>query len=279
MSNRGRGFFGLICALALSLSVGLAPAQAGKREGSDVLAKKSIISGVDANYANWAFTAAVYRKGRLHCGGSVIAPTKILTAGHCVEGLDPAKLTVVTGRPNLRDKTVGAEIGVAAAIAHPDYKETQTHDVGLITLVTPTVAPPIAVPTAAQGAALGLPGQLLRVAGWGARNPFGFRLSNVLKETTETIRTDQRCRKAYRRLFKVPAMICSLGARLKGFGKPAIHNTACTGDSGGPLVSDTVTGPVVVGTVSFGGAFCGLATSPTVYSRVSDSLPFLAQFG
>lgn len=279
MSNRGGGVVGLVCVLALSGSVVAAPAQADGRGHSDPVAKKSIIAGVEANFANWAFTVAIYRKGRLHCGGSVIAPTKVLTAAHCVEGFDPAKLTAVTGRANLRDQAVGQEIGVASAVAHPDYKETQAHDTGVITLVSPTSSPPIALPSAAEATSLGLPGQLLRVAGWGARNPFGFRLASVLKETTETVRTERRCRRAYRRLFQPQSMICSLGARLKGIGRPVIHTTACIGDSGGPLVADTPNGPRVVGTVSFGGAFCGLGASPTVYSRVSGSLPFIAQNG
>jgi secreted trypsin-like serine protease len=277
MNFLGRASFGTVCALALVAAIAVAPAGASKKEGP--VAGKSIIAGIDADPAQWPYMAAVYRKGRLHCGGSVIAPTKVLTAAHCVEGFDPTKLTVVTGRPNLRDRTVGQEIGVATAVSHPDYKVSQVHDTGIITLVSPTSAPPIALPTPEEGPILGQPGQTLRVAGWGARNPFGFRLANVLKTTTEVIRTARRCKRTYRRLFEPVAMICSLGARLKGFGRPAIHTTACTGDSGGPLVADTALGPKIVGTVSFGGAFCGLGASPTVYSRVSDSLPFINQYG
>lgn len=48
-----------------------------------------------------------------------------------------------------------------------------------------------------------------------------------------------------------------------------------SGDSGGPLVADTATGPVEVGTVSYGGSLCGLPGAPTVYSRVSASLGFI----
>jgi secreted trypsin-like serine protease len=199
----------------------------------------------------------------------------VLTAAHCVEGFNPAKLTVVTGRNRLTDRAAGEVLAVVAATPHPDYKETQVHDIGVITLATPTAAPPISLPTPEEGVALGLPGQLMHVAGWGARNPFGFNLSKVLRQTTETVRTDRRCRRAYRRLFVVPAMICALGAKLKRYGRPFIHTTACSGDSGGPLIADTSRGALVIGTVSFGGAFCGIGAAPTVYSRVSDSLAFI----
>jgi secreted trypsin-like serine protease len=82
--------------------------------------------------------------------------------------------------------------------------------------------------------------------------------------------------RAYTRdLFAPESMICALGARKKNPGRFKIHTSACSGDSGGPLVADTTTGPVEVGTVSYGGALCGLPAAPTVYSRVSASLDFI----
>jgi hypothetical protein len=116
----------------------------------------------------------------------------------------------------------------------------------------------------------------MRVAGYGATNPFGSHLSGFLKSTIEQSRTDNRCLKAYTRdLFAPESMICALGAKRKKPGRFKIHTSACSGDSGGPLVADTVTGPVEVGTVSYGGALCGLPAAPTVYSRVSASLDFI----
>jgi secreted trypsin-like serine protease len=70
-------------------------------------------------------------------------------------------------------------------------------------------------------------------------------------------------------------MICALGAKRKKAGRFKIHTSACSGDSGGPLVADTPTGTVEVGTVSYGGALCGLPAAPSVYSRVAASLDFI----
>jgi secreted trypsin-like serine protease len=239
------------------------------------LAQSSIIGGGNADFSRWEFTAAILRKGRMHCGGSVIAPTKILTAAHCVADFKSSTLDVVTGRPKLTDRSVGEVIEVASAVAHPDFRNTQLHDVGVITLSRPTSSPPIELASPEEDAAFTVPGGLLRVAGWGARNPFGVSLSNVLKRATERVRTTRRCRKAFRGLFSAESMICSLGRKLGAFGRPPIHSTACSGDSGGPLVADTPAGPREVGTVSYGGAFCGLSAAPTVYSRVSASLDFI----
>jgi secreted trypsin-like serine protease len=90
------------------------------------------------------------------------------------------------------------------------------------------------------------------------------------------VRTDRRCLKAYTRdLYAPESMICALGAKRKKAGRFKIHTSACSGDSGGPLVADTPFGAVEVGTVSYGGALCGLPAAPTVYSRVASSLDFI----
>ena len=263
-----------LAALALAALVVAAPAQGGKGSGAP-LAQSSVVGGKVADPAAWPFTVAVLRRGRLHCGGTVIAPTKVLTAAHCVEGFPAGTLDVVANRPVLTAKTVGETIDVTAAVPHPDFVFNQAHDVGVITLAQPTTAPPVALATAEQDLALTTPGTQLGVAGWGAQNPLGVDPSAALKRTSERVRTNKRCKRAYGRVFKGSSMICALGKRLRRFGRAPIHAAACSGDSGGPLVADTPTGPVELGTVSYGGAFCGLSAAPTVYSRVSDSRDFI----
>jgi secreted trypsin-like serine protease len=275
MGPRGRAGIAAL-ALALTLCAGLAATAVASPGQGGPVAGKSIIAGGKADPAKWRFMATVLRKGRLHCGGSIIAPTKILTAAHCVEGFKATNLDVVVGRPRLTDPSVGQVIDVVSAVPHPDYVDNQRHDVGVITLAQPTTEPPIELATVEESNAFTQPGQRLRVAGWGARNPFGFNLATVLKRTTEQIRTNKRCRRVYRALYTGRSMICALGRRVKRFGRPVIHTTGCSGDSGGPLVADTPLGPREVGTVSYGGAFCGLSSAPTVYSRTSDSLGFIA---
>jgi secreted trypsin-like serine protease len=205
----------------------------------------------------------------------VIAPTKILTAAHCVFQFNPASMTVVTGRDRLADDSTGQEIPVATAAIHPDYPTTLRHDVAVITLAAPTSAPPVALPTPDQAALDTVPGTLLRVAGFGARHPLGANISPVLMETADRVRAGSRCKKAFRSVFSGRTMICALGARVHKYRKAPIHGTACSGDSGGPLVSDASGTAVELGIVSFGGRICGHKASPTVYSRVSDALGFI----
>jgi trypsin len=258
---------------SVSLVVGLAIPPAA---GASQRAHRSIVGGAPADATQWPYAVAIYRKGHLHCGGAVIGPTKVLTAAHCVDGFNLANFTVIAGRPDLRDAASGEILTVASGRVHPDFEETGLHDVAVLNLAQPTSVTPVALPTPEQNAATTFPGAPLRIAGWGAVNPFGLHLSPVLKTTFERARTDARCLRAYTRdLFAPESMICALGDRRKNGGRFKIHSTACSGDSGGPLVADTPTGPVEVGTVSFGGALCGLPGAPTVYSRVSASLDFI----
>jgi trypsin len=271
LSRRSRS---LIAMLALASAVGIcalpSAAPAAPR------ARASIVGGARADPVQWPFAVAIFRKGHMHCSGSVISPTKVLTAGHCVDGFNLANFQVIIGRPTLRDTGVGQSIGVVSGRVNPDFEQTGLHDVAVLNLAAPTSVTPVPLATPEQNAAATPVGAQLRVAGYGAINAFGSKLSGFLKATVEQSRADSRCLKAYTRdLFAPESMICALGARKKNAGRFKIHTSACSGDSGGPLVADTATGPVEVGTVSYGGALCGLPAAPTVYSRVSASLDFI----
>jgi secreted trypsin-like serine protease len=239
-------------------------------------AHRSVVGGTPADPAQVPYAVAIFRKGHMHCTGSVIGPTRVLTAAHCLFGFNLANFQVIAGRPDLRIPTAGQAVGVSAGRVHPDFEQTALHDVGVLDLAQPIIAPPIALATPEQNAVTTFPGAQLRVSGYGATKPFGARLSPFLKTTVEVVRTDRRCLRAYTRdLFAPDSMLCALGPKRKHPGRFKIHTSACSGDSGGPLVAETPTGPIQVGTVSFGGALCGLPAAPTVYSRVSSSLAFI----
>jgi secreted trypsin-like serine protease len=271
LSRRNRSLIAVLaCASALGVAALPSTAPAAPR------AHASIVGGGRADPAQWPFAVAIFRKGHMHCSGSVIGPTKVLTAGHCLDGFNVANLQVIVGRPTLRDTSVGQSIGVVSGRVHPDFEQTGLHDVAVLNLASPAGVTPIALATPDQNNAATPAGAQLRVAGYGATNPFGTHLSGVLKATIEQSRPDNRCLKAYTRdLFAPESMICALGALKKKPGRFKIHTSACSGDSGGPLVADTPMGPVEVGTVSYGGALCGMPAAPSVYSRVSASLDFI----
>src|SRR6266480_1103514 len=178
LSRRNRSLLAaLACASALAACAAPPLASAAPR------AHSSIVGGAPADSGQWPYAVAVYRTGHLHCGGSVIGPTKVLTAGHCVDGFNLANFQVIIGRPNLRDATVGQTIGVSSGRVHPDFEQTGLHDVAVLNLAQPTAAQPIALATPDQNAATTAVGAPLQVAGYGAINPFGTHLSGFLKST------------------------------------------------------------------------------------------------
>ena len=90
------------------------------------------------------------------------------------------------------------------------------------------------------------------------------------------MRTENRCLKAYTRdLFAPESMICALGAKRKKAGPLQDPHLGVLGRQRRAARRRYADRPVEVGTVSFGGALCGLPAAPTVYSRVSSSLDFI----
>jgi secreted trypsin-like serine protease len=265
-----------LCAAALCAATVLAPPAEAKQRHPGPPAAKSIVKGEVAEPSYWAATVLILDRGRFECGGAVIAPTRVLTAAHCA--LVPATtLTVIAGRLRLADSGAGEVIGVSAAAVHPDYTSSGRHDLAVLTLSRPTSVAPMQLASAAEDAAATAPGARLRVAGWGARNPFGRHRAKVLQKTVETARVPERCARAYRPFFVAQSMICTLGRNIP---RTPFHRAACVGDSGGPLVADLPAGPRLVGVVSFGGGFgifplCGFRKLPSVYARVADGLDFI----
>ena len=273
-AHRTRRTAVIATALALCAAV-TATALVPRNAAAGPTARSSIIGGHRADPADWPFVAALYFRGDFICTGSVISSTEVLTAAHCAKGLRIAKMRVVTGRPVLKQKSVGQRIGVASKRVHPDYSKNQRHDVAVLTLAEATTAPPVTLADVSEDATYTVPGTALRVAGYGARDQLGFRLPGYLKETTETVRTNRRCRRVYgKRFYSGKTMICTQGRRIPH--ARGVRTQICSGDSGGPLVAETPGGVRQVGVVSFAGIFCGDGFTPGAYARVADALDFIS---
>ena len=261
-------------ALALCAAVLAATPGSGIAEGSS----PRIVGGGKANAPGWQFAVALTQKRRFICTGSLIAPTKVLTAAHCVKGGKRKQLSVLAGSPWITPHRRRPRIKVAAVAIDPAYNgKKDAHDFSVLTLASAPEAEPIVLATRAESKAATKPGSIGRSGGWGTRSAWGFNVARRLKATKERVFRARVCDRLFgkERGFQQGAMICALGKRVRRLhSRLRYHSTSCTGDSGGPVVANTPGGPRLVGLVSAGPFPCGLG-GPSLYARVSSRLGFI----
>jgi|GEM_PF-2103951 len=256
---------------ALVAAAPTAPAQAA-------VPASQIIAGSAAPVGSWPSMAALeghFSTFVSHCGGTVIAPHWVITAGHCTYGNDAPltadQMTVTTGRPDLGDTSRGQTIQVAQIIRHPGYRiDLVGQDIALLRLATATSAPPMQVATQDAVASYRSPAGVANTAGWGWTAPGNSgTTSQTLNETYVPLRTNADCAAGLAAVapFEPSNMVCA------GASGPTA-TTTCHGDSGGPLVVFAGNAPVLWGLTSWGVARCddGL----TAFTRVAAFESFLA---
>lgn len=187
-----------------------------------------------------------------YCGGSVIAHRVIITAAHCVTGMNPRNMAIRAGTTT---RLYGGYVRkVAGWKRHPKYnKKSTAYDVGLVYLKK-------SLPFNNRVRPIKLfQGRLRKhekgiIAGWGTTSDRSQKLPKVAKIAAVRITPRRKCQRAYGRMLK-RTMYCA------GFMDGA--RDACEGDSGGPLV---IRGRLA-GIVSEGNG-CGRRGFPGIYTRV-----------
>ena len=182
----------------------LLPQSAGAEEPAGTVSP-AIIDGSNATSAPWA--ARLFVNGRENCSATIIAPTWILTARHCVDGAG-----TYTFHIGSLDQTQGEDATGVEIHTHPNA------DLALVELdrsVSATYSP-----LGSVGAVE--PGETVQVYGWGA---------------TCTDRPEIECQSQLLKVANVSVSSISCSNRVDGI--------TAGGDSGGPMFATVSDGSYV----------------------------------
>jgi hypothetical protein len=191
------------------------------------------------------------------CTGTVLSPTKILTAAHCSVDNLLGTTEVIAGR-NVLDTTenVGHVAQVSNAWTHQGYNlealysgatDVPRDDVTVLTLTKPLPSQYVPVSLAAQGAADPAGGTTAKIVGYGITSGSASD-SGILREGDVSVATDATCGSAaqWGSDFDPNRMMCA--------GAPGVDT--CHGDSGGPIFTGTAGNRVQVGITDWGTENC-----------------------
>ncbi|MCW2955015.1 MAG: peptidase and chymotrypsin/Hap [Conexibacter sp.] len=242
----------------------------------------AIVGGTSAPAGSWPWVAYIEAQtsadgSGFACTGTVVAPSLVLTAGHCA--VDDAGATVpagdyavLTGALNLDDISGGQVLAVSRVIPAPTFDRTTLHDdAALLVLASPTSAPAIPLAGPSDGA-LVTAGTGSAIAGWGLTNGAdGTSAASRLQQATTSIVTDRTCTRAYGSgSYDAASMVCGSDTATRA-------TSTCNGDSGGPLLAKRGDGTwVESGITSWGADGCS-PSLPSVFTRVSHVSGWIQQ--
>ncbi len=264
-----RGRIGAVLIAVVGLVLPTAPAHAG--------ITAQIIGGNAVDAATVPWTVALLRANDTNaytaqfCGATLIDPSWILTAAHCVVNTTPSQVDVAWGITDLNAITAANRHGLSQIIVHPQYNAAQsTSDVALLKLTTPVPgATTLALNTSGT---FPVATQVLDTYGWGNTLYPATSYPNLLHGVALTDMGGPASTGAcgfYGTQYIGDHMLC---AGVNGGGKDA-----CQGDSGGPLVATNgLNQRVLVGVTSWGNG-CAVANYPGLWSRVSSYADWIDQ--
>ncbi|HBC3856404.1 TPA: serine protease [Vibrio parahaemolyticus] len=225
-----------------------------------------IIGGEPANTSDWKFIASLVRKGQPtsighFCGGSFLGGKYVLTAAHCVEGLNADDLDIVLGLYDQNRESQAQRIAVNNIYSHTAYNShTTNNDIALIELEhsVDSATIDLATPEVLDSVRVG---DKLHVAGWGNTSTTDRVYPTVLQQVDLEYVDRATCQNLSGNYSNVSDDGICAGYYWGG-------KDSCQGDSGGPLIVDYNGINKLLGVVSWGDG-CAQPNAYGVYANVA----------
>jgi len=263
-----------LVALLIGLALGVSAVGASPAHASAPSLSPRIVGGAPTSITSGPWQVVVRVNSTL-CSGSIIASSWIVTAAHCVNGVDPSRISAFAGITNLSEQSGGSQLAVSSVLVHPGFNgQTFQNDIALVGLAAPIIpsasVQSIALPSTVDPASWPPTGTPAQISGWGSTSFGGTPSGTLLTAPIQILLgPGQAGCGEYGSGFSPTQVICA--------GVPAGGVDACQGDSGGPLVVNQAGIPVLAGIVSVGNE-CALAQFPGLYTRVTTFLPWISQY-
>ncbi|GLV45232.1 uncharacterized protein CBL_05333 [Carabus blaptoides fortunei] len=167
-----------------------------------------IVGGSQVSIEDYPYQVSVRIYDYHVCGGSILDEATVLTAAHCVYGMNPSTFSVRVGNTAHAD---GESVKVSRVTINRDYdSNTADYDMAILKLATSLVFNNSIQPIPLQPKGVEVPaGTEAWVSGWGVTSEDSITVPALLRAVNLTVITNTECSNKYSPILISPHMTAS----------------------------------------------------------------------